>query len=302
MSDRKILTVYQSSYHSNAAPLTSTTKQRDVVNGTQQWLNRAGLTHDPVEVIVERINKVHAPAYVEAVLSGDPRDIAESQGFRWSPEFATSVVDIWEGHETACMLAVFHEQMVLHPVSGAHHAGKKRGQGFCTFNFLVGGPRPLLDSGRIDSVAIIDLDAHFGNGTSELVRKDRRYSLFDISGFGGQVPPNRSDWRFFSAKDWSQYAGGLTRLPVWLDIVQPDLVEYNAGVDCHMNDRVGGIPGVTAAFLEWRDEFVFRSCRERHIPMVVNLAGGYQDRGFSSLLHIATVKQMYALANSKEKS
>jgi len=39
--------------------------------------------------------KVHNPACLEAVPTGEPHGRAKSQGFRWSPEFAESVAHIW---------------------------------------------------------------------------------------------------------------------------------------------------------------------------------------------------------------
>jgi len=40
---------------------------------------------------------VHAPEYVEAVRTGDPRALAQSQGFHWSPEFAATVAESLAG-------------------------------------------------------------------------------------------------------------------------------------------------------------------------------------------------------------
>jgi len=62
--------------------------------------------------------------------------------------------------------------VVFHPVSGAHHAGYARGSGFCTF-ILVGAARSLLDQRECPG-AIVDLDAHPGDGTYRLVADERR--------------------------------------------------------------------------------------------------------------------------------
>jgi len=64
------------------------------------------------------------------------KELAQSQGFRWSPEFADALARIWNGQFVAAKMALDTKGIVFHPVSGAHHAGFSRGSGFCTFNFL----------------------------------------------------------------------------------------------------------------------------------------------------------------------
>ena len=62
-------------------------------------------------------------------------------------------------------------------------------------------------------------------------------------------------------------------LPRFLDRVRPGLVQYQAGMDPFEHDPVGGIEGVTAAFLGWRDGFVLSELAAR---ITDNLSGlGY---------------------------
>jgi hypothetical protein len=55
---------------------------------------------------------------------------------------------------------------------------------------------------------------------------------------------------------------------------------------------VGGIPGMTWEALATRDQLVVRALRERGIPTVVNLAGGYQEDGSTVVEHVRTIKVM----------
>ena len=222
--------------------------------------------------------------------TGKPEGLARSQGFRWSPRFANSVARIWAGHLAACRLALTEPMMVLHPVSGAHHANYASGSGFCTFNFLVGGAVELLRTG-LHRVAIVDLDAHPGDGTCALTRGDDAIALFDIA--GGSWGDVRNDHRveYHVARDAARYREALHRLPAFLDRIRPALVQYQAGMDPFEDDPVGGIDGVTEAFLMERDRFVVEQVRGRGIPLVVNLAGGYV-RGVSERLHVNTVRLM----------
>jgi acetoin utilization deacetylase AcuC-like enzyme len=235
------------------------------------------------------IATVHDPAYVEAVRTGEPRSRAESQGFTWSPEFAESVARIWFGHLYACNLAR-REGLVLHPVSGAHHADRGRGSGYCTFNYLAGAARATAIEPK-RPVAIIDLDAHPGDGTFRLAGDDAAIALFDIAGGRWFDAPRTDRVEYHSVDDAEEYRAALERLPAFLDRARPGLVQYQAGMDPFEDDPVGGIAGVTEAFLQARDRLVIEAVRSRGIPMVVNLAGGYVQ-GVSERLHVNTIRVM----------
>ena len=282
--------IFDARYCTAAAPTISTTKQAEVVRAAlhegfldvRPWAFNEALAWVDVE-------RVHEATYVRAVRSGQPRPLAESQGFTWSPGFAEAVARIWAGHVHACRLALA-EGIVCHPVSGAHHARRPRGAGFCTFNFLVGAGLAMLDRHDVGRVAIVDLDAHQGDGTHELVENDRRFGLFDIAG-QDWIGETESDRLTLSiVRSAAHYASALARLPAFLDRFEPGLVQYQAGMDCHQDDPVGGIAGVDAAFLAWRDRLVISEVVRRGIPLVMNLAGGYQSDGTTVALHVSTIR------------
>jgi len=53
------------------------------------------------------------------------------------------------------------------PTSGFHHAHYDHCCGFCTFNGLMVAAQGMVSDGR--SVAILDCDAHYGDGTQEII-------------------------------------------------------------------------------------------------------------------------------------
>ena len=68
----------------------------------------------------------------------------------------------------------------------------------------------------------------------------------------------------------------LAQLPrLVADFADCDLLMYQAGADPHLNDPLGGF--LTTEQLLERDRLVFRSTALHGIPVVWNLAGGYQD-------------------------
>jgi acetoin utilization deacetylase AcuC-like enzyme len=236
------------------------------------------------------IKEVHDPAYADAVRTGHPLSLAASQGFTWSSRFAHSVARIWSGHLAACRLALT-ERMVLHPVSGAHHANHARGSGFCTFNFLVGGALEMFRQG-LRRVAIIDLDAHPGDGTYRLSRGLDGVALFDIAGGSWVDVVNAASIEYHVARDAGEYEAALQRLDAFLDRVRPELVMCQAGMDPYEHDPVGSIDGVNEEFLRRRDAHVVGAVGSRGIPLVVNLAGGYGDNAVR--LHLMTIREMAA--------
>lgn len=296
---KKFAMVWDDRYHCpEAASWLSTRKQIEVAREVEE-LRIATTVQPPYDAGVwQRICQVHDEAYVRAVGEGRPRELAESQGFRWSPRFADAVSRIWSGHEHACRLALEMDHdagggVVFHPVSGAHHAGRSRGSGFCTFNFLVGGARlarPPRDGSRAASV-VVDLDTHQGNGTYVLAGLvDAAVALFDISGTYFEVPAHATPTSVYKVvRDAAAYSRVLDLLPYWLHRLKPRLVQYQAGMDCHEGE-IGGVAGADAAFLAARDRLVIRTCLEQGIPIVVNLAGGYQENGVTVGLHVRTAE------------
>ena len=59
------------------------------------------------------------------------------------------------------------------------------------------------------------------------------------------------------------------------DFADCDLLIYQAGADQHVSDPLGGF--LTTAELAERDRIVFSMGKKIGIPVVWNLAGGYQN-------------------------
>ena len=89
---------------------------------------------------------------------------------------------------------------------------------------------------------VVDLDTHQGNGTWELVEDDARFSIFDLSGAEFGVPEVEADSRFSRlVRDAETDFELLAKLPAYIDAVRPELIQFQAGMDCHEDDMVGGV-------------------------------------------------------------
>jgi acetoin utilization deacetylase AcuC-like enzyme len=71
----------------------------------------------------------------------------------------------------AAEYAVLHNEVVCSPTSGFHHAEYRNAGGYCTFNGLMVTALALKDAGLVNRVAILDCDAHYGNGTDSIIKQ-----------------------------------------------------------------------------------------------------------------------------------
>ena len=179
--------------------------------------------------------------------------------------------------------------------SGLHHARRARGAGFCTFNGLVLAARAALDAGA-RTVLILDLDAHCGGGTHELIHGDERIWQMDVSvnAFDRYEPLGNNQLEM--VHDGSRYLPTIERKLTWLEREAPrfDICLYNAGMDPFGGCPIGGMQGVTQKVLRDREVAVFSWCRMRGVPIAFVLAGGYLgpelDRAGLVALHRLTLE------------
>ena len=223
------------------------------------------------------LERVHDPAYVAAVRTGEPRALAESNGFSWDPGLWT-MVRASNGGVVAAARAALRSGCAGALASGLHHARRAHGAGFCTFNGLALAALAAFDAGA-KRVLVIDLDAHCGGGTNELLGRHPGVRILDLAvdAFDRYEPaPGNSLDVVASAGD---YLPTLESRLQALAGERFDLCRYNAGMDPHEGCAVGGLAGVDATLLARRERRVFEWCRARALPVAFVLAGGYVGPG-----------------------
>ena len=163
---------------------------------------------------------------------------------------------------------------------GFHHAFAEHGEGFCLVNDLAVLIRVLQKEGRIARAAVIDLDLHQGNGTAKIFEDDPRVYTFSMHQEHNYPVKERSTWDI-GLEDYTgddEYLALLRdAVPKILDAHRPDLVVYQAGADCYEQDKLGLLK-LTMGGIAERDKMVYRACRERKLPVVATLGGGYPRR------------------------
>ncbi len=232
--------------------------------------------------------RVHTRAYVDAVRTGEPRELAESQKFPWSPQLYPSVLLTGGGCLAAARRALV-DGVAGALVSGFHHSHGDHGEGFCTFNALVVTIDALRAAGAVGGVAVLDMDLHYGNGTASLA--PARPYLFNLSIYGNDYHGNQAfrDVSELHHSDGHNHrsialpAGtgrgpmlaamerGFEMLEAW---GRPDLILYQAGADPFREDPYSPLELDHDDLLE-RDRRAFSYARAAGIPIAWVLAGGY---------------------------
>jgi acetoin utilization deacetylase AcuC-like enzyme len=182
---------------------------------------------------------------------------------------------------------------------GFHHAFDDHGEGFCLFNDVALAIRFLQRDGRTQRAAVIDCDAHHGNGTAALFQRDERVFTFSMHAehnYPAFKPRGSLDIGLESGVGDGEYLDRLREALPRVFESKPEIAFYVAGGDVHHEDEIGGL-GMTSAGARERDRLVLSSCREVGVPVVVVLAGGY-PRSLDTLvaIHRATFDEARTLS------
>lgn len=254
--------------------------------------------HLPPPATDAELTRAHDPLYVQRVLTGA---LSEKElrrlGFPWSATLAQRSRQTVGGTIAACRAALA-EGVAVNLAGGTHHAHRDFGQGFCVFNDAVVAARAMQAEQRAQTVLIIDLDVHQGNGTAALTAGDPTIFTFSMHGaknFPFHKEHSDLDIALDDATGDEQYLAalrwGLSRLP-W---TEADLVIYLAGADPYVGDTLGRL-ALSKEGLARRDEMVFTTCAAAGVPVAVAMAGGYARSVADTVaIHLQTVRLAAAL-------
>lgn len=258
--------------------------------------------HDISPLLKENFYKVHSREYVDGIFNGS---IENGYGLK-SKDFA-EVFCLTAGSLYTASKNALKSGISVSPTSGFHHARYSKAEGFCTFNALVLTSVLLQEKGFAKKVGIIDFDMHYGNGTDEIIKKlnlnnivhytaGKKYDLhYPVLNFLKPLVKK------FYNKQFAKSNKENTPKPVlrqkilakkgqkFIDEIDSilekfkdcDLIIYQAGADQHIDDPYGGL--LTYEQMVTRDSKVFNFAKNNNIPIVWNLAGGYQKDMYGTI-------------------
>jgi len=234
----------------------------------------------PRKATRQELEEVHSPGYMDSLWNGD-QDLLRS--------LLASTGGVLEAMDQA-LINGFSGSLS----SGLHHAKRTHDEGFCYINGLALAALRALNVHGLTDVGILDLDAHCGGGTFELIGNDARVRLADVS------TNSYDSWKSFElrhhlkiVRDANNYLNEVEKALKHLGGVQ--ILIYNAGMDPFEGCSIGGLPGITREVLQRREKLVADWCRENKVPALFVLAGGYEGPNLDlegvARLHLLTINE-----------
>jgi acetoin utilization deacetylase AcuC-like enzyme len=258
--------------------------------------------HEAPLATIDELRLVHAPDYVDAVLTGTvPHEVQRRIGFPWSPQMVErsrrSV-----GATIAASHAALDDGVAANLAGGTHHAFADRGEGFCVFNDVAVAARALQQHQLARRIVIVDLDVHQGNGTAAIFNGDPSVFTFSMHGdknFPFKKEVSDLDVPLADGTGDDEYLALLqSHLLDVLNHHQPDFVFYLAGADPFEGDRLGRIK-MTIDGLRRRDEMVMEACTKARLPVAISMSGGYaNDIDAIVTIHANTIRAAATLCHS----
>lgn len=264
-----------------------------------EYLKKSELNNDiefiePFPLIKEDFYRCHSRNYVDGIFEG-----RIPNGFgNYSADVIDSLPYTSGAMYTAAEHALSSKSPVCALVSGFHHAGYNGYQGlgyFCTFNGLMATVMKLQLKNQDERVMIVDCDAHWGNGTDDIIDK-----LGFDGGFDPRCPHFTFGKYYTQPSQRSEYLNAFDSVRLYAEKHKPTLILYQSGADVHVDDPIPGGMLTEDEMME-RDRRMFKIAKDLDIPIAWNLAGGYQrdlDGGCSYVLHLhlntfKVVKEVY---------
>ncbi len=281
---------YSDDYIVENVTLETVSKAEKVARRVERELPGVALVAAP-PITRDELLLAHTETYVDAFLTGTPLHLATGGITSWSEGVVRSVLASTGGVRSAVneALACGVSGSLS---SGLHHARGDGGAGYCTFNGLAIGAILALQQG-VESVGVLDVDAHCGGGTFDILGGNAQVRIGDIatSSYDQWVPSDERH-QMKVTRDADSYLQDVADMLEHLNGV--GLLLHNAGMDPLEGSGTGSAPGFTAALLAERETLVASWAQRTGTPVAFVLAGGYAGAHASIDdivdLHVSTVR------------
>lgn len=264
-----------------------------------EYLKSAGIatttnTFRPGRAKKSLLALAHCPQYLDRFCENqlDAKAIRR-MGLPWSEPLLKRSLISPAGTLLAAHLAMRYG-IACHLAGGTHHAHFDFGSGFCVLNDLAVTAKALLTSAHINRVLIFDCDVHQGDGTASIlahtpqaftcsVHCDKNFPARKArSDLDIEVPKGAGDQGYLDIIE--------SALDLAFQQSQPDIVLYDAGVDIYAGDPLG-LLNVSLKGMAQRDRLVLEYCKQRAVPVVTVIGGGYdKDDSAVARRHAITVE------------
>jgi acetoin utilization protein AcuC len=243
---------------------------------------------DVVEVLPRKATeaqllRVHTPAYIDAVLNQHLS--TEWDGER--PDLA-SLASLFVGGTLTALdgLLTGKTQLAINFPGAKHHAQSDHSSGFCVFaDFALAADIATKNYGK--KVAILDIDAHHGDGTENLTADNLNVLTFSIHqegifpGTGNKSYPEKNVYNYPLGSDYPDgntnkddraLMSGVEKFCDLAKDFSPDLLFIACGADGHKEDPLTSLEYSVDGYIA-----VVKRLKERFpdLPVLLGGAGGY---------------------------
>ena len=259
--------------------------------------------YKPDPCSVDTLKEVHSEEYIFKIKNKTlEQSLVKKIGFPLVDSVVRRSLVATGGTVLASKLAINYG-IACNTAGGSHHAIYDEGAGFCVFNDVAVAAKYLLNRGLANKILIVDLDVHQGNGNSEIFKNENNVFTFSMH-TKVNYPPIKSksdlDIELEQNMKDDEYLDILKQNLIFLSDFNFDFVFYIAGVDIHLDDRLGKLK-ITDKGIYKRDEMVIRNFFNKRIPICGVLGGGY-NKDFKKLieLHASLHKNCAKYLNDKK--
>jgi len=231
----------------------------------------------------DELLRVHSSRYLTEVL-------VDNKSGQWSGERPdlSNLATLFAGGTLVALDALLtgKTNTAIHFPGAKHHAQYDYSSGFCIFaDFALAADIATKDFSK--KVAILDFDAHHGDGTENLTKDNPKVLTFSIHekgifpGTGNQSEPSKHVYNYpLGSNDLAQnpnkddhaLIAGVVEFCRLADQFKPDLLFIACGADGHAEDPLSSLQFTSNAYA--RVAALIRSTFPSH-PILVGGAGGY---------------------------
>jgi len=234
---------------------------------------------------LEELTAVHDEEYVNKFMMGAMSDEElRRMGLPWTEDLVERTLSEVSGTMLCADLALTCG-LAVNTAGGTHHAHRSHASGYCIFNDLAVTAKRVIARGAVERVLIVDLDVHQGDGTAATTAADPGIYTLSVhceDNFPAKKSTSSRDVALPTGTGDDMYVKTTeAALREAIEEHGPQLVLYDAGVDVHGADDLGGF-NLTDEGLIRREALVLDTCMGRGIPVAAVVGGGY-DKDLEAL-------------------